>query len=108
MNATAPLAADDKASGAALYRLAQRLYPICRSITGEGVRQTLELIGARLPLKVHEVRSGTRAFDWQIPPEWNVEDAAVLDPDGRRVVDFRRTTCIWSGIRAGADDHDTR
>ena len=88
MKATAMLAADAE-SGAALYRFAERLYPICRSITGEGVRQTLALIGARLPLKVHEVRSGTKVFDWQVPPEWNVEDAAVIDPDGRRVVDFR-------------------
>jgi aminopeptidase-like protein len=89
MNATAPPAAGASKSGAALYRLAEHLYPICRSITGEGVRQTLALMGARLPLKIHEVRSGTRVFDWQVPPEWNVEDAAVVDPDGRRVVDFK-------------------
>jgi aminopeptidase-like protein len=87
VNAVAPAAA--AASARALYGLARQLYPICRSITGNGVRETLGLIGARLPLKVHEVRSGTRVFDWQIPQEWNVEDAAVLDPDGRRVVDFR-------------------
>jgi aminopeptidase-like protein len=76
-------------SGTTLYRFAERLYPICRSITGQGVRETLAIIGGRIPLKIHEVRTGTRVFDWQIPPEWNVEDAAVLDPDGRRVVDFR-------------------
>ena len=89
MKATAMLAADDGKPGTALYRFAERLYPICRSITGEGVRQTLTLIGARLPLKIHEVRSGTRVFDWHIPPEWTVEDAALLDPDGQRVVDFQ-------------------
>lgn len=88
MKATATAAADAQ-SGSALYRFAERLYPICRSITGEGVRQTLALIGARVPLKIHEVRSGTKVFDWQIPLEWNVEDAAVTDPDGQRVVDFR-------------------
>ncbi len=82
-------ATPDTESGAALYRFAERLYPICRSITGQGVRQTLALIAARVPLKIHEVRSGTKVFDWQIPPEWNVEDAAVIDPDGRRVVDFQ-------------------
>jgi aminopeptidase-like protein len=65
------------------------LYPICRSITGGGVRETLALIRARVPLVVHEVPSGTRVFDWEIPPEWNVEDAAVIDADGRRVVDFQ-------------------
>jgi aminopeptidase-like protein len=88
MKATA-VPTKDAESGATLYRFAERLYPICRSITGQGVRQTLALIGARVPLTVHEVRSGTKVFDWQIPPEWNVEDAAVTDPDGRRVVDFR-------------------
>ncbi|HKD53584.1 MAG TPA: DUF4910 domain-containing protein, partial [Steroidobacteraceae bacterium] len=77
------------ATGDQLHQFASRLYPICRSITGEGVRQTLALIRARIPLVVHEVPSGTRVFDWQIPLEWNVEDAAVLDADGRRVVDFQ-------------------
>jgi aminopeptidase-like protein len=74
--------------GQGLYEFAARLYPICRSITGSGVRQTLALIGARVPLTIHEVASGTRVFDWEIPLEWNVEDAAVIDADGRRVVDF--------------------
>jgi aminopeptidase-like protein len=76
-------------AGQRLYEFAARLYPICRSITGAGVRETLALIRARVPLVVHEVPSGTRVFDWEIPPEWNVEDAAVMDADGRRVVDFR-------------------
>ncbi len=77
------------ARGQALHEFAARLYPICRSITGAGVRKTLELIRARIPLTIHEVRSGTRVFDWQVPEEWNIEDAAVSDADGRRVVDFR-------------------
>jgi len=76
-------------AGRSLYEFAARLYPICRSITGGGVRETLALIRARVPLVVHEVPSGTRVFDWEIPPEWNVEDAAVIDADGRRVVDFQ-------------------
>ena len=76
-------------AGRNLYEFAARLYPICRSITGRGVRETLALIRARVPLVVHEVPSGTRVFDWEIPPEWNVEDAAVIDADGRRVVDFQ-------------------
>ena len=88
MKATAARTADAD-SGAALYQFAERLYPICRSITGQGVRQTLALIAQRLPLAIHEVRSGTKVFDWQIPAEWNIEDAAVTDPDGRRVVDFQ-------------------
>ena len=81
--------ASPAAEARALYDFAARLYPICRSITGAGVRQTLGLIRARIPLQIHEVPTGTRVFDWRVPEEWNVEDAAVLDPDGRRVVDFQ-------------------
>ncbi len=90
--ATAPPAADLGPAadvGEALYALASQLYPICRSITGNGVRQTLELIGQRIELARHEVASGTRVFDWEVPLEWNIEDACVLGPDGARVVDFR-------------------
>jgi aminopeptidase-like protein len=75
--------------GSELYDFAARLYPICRSITGSGVRETLRAVAERLPLSVHEVPSGTRAFDWEVPLEWNIEDACVRDPDGRRVVDFQ-------------------
>jgi aminopeptidase-like protein len=89
MDANSTAHSDAFARGQALHEFAARLYPICRSITGEGVRKTLELIGERIPLVTHEVRSGTRVFDWQVPDEWNIEDAAVIDPDGRRVVDFR-------------------
>jgi len=76
-------------SGRELYDFASRLYPICRSITGDGVRQTLRLVGERMPLKVHEVPSGARVFDWEVPLEWNIEDAAVTDAHGRRVIDFK-------------------
>jgi aminopeptidase-like protein len=76
-------------SGAELHTFASKLYPICRSITGQGVRKTLELIGRRLPLVIHEVPTGRRVFDWEVPLEWNIEDAWIKDPDGRKVVDFR-------------------
>jgi aminopeptidase-like protein len=76
-------------SGAALHAFASELYPICRSITGNGVRKTLDLIGRRIDLKRQEIPSETKVFDWEVPLEWNIEDACVLDPDGRRVVDFR-------------------
>ncbi|HEY4215091.1 MAG TPA: DUF4910 domain-containing protein [Steroidobacteraceae bacterium] len=76
-------------TGQQLHNFAARLYPICRSITGSGVRETLAMIAGRVPLKVHEVRSGSRVFDWTVPLEWNIEDAHVSDPDGRRVVDFQ-------------------
>ena len=74
--------------GAALYDFAAQLYPICRSITGNGVRETLDLIGRRIELKRHEIPSGTKVFDWEVPLEWNIDDAYVLDAHDRKVVDF--------------------
>lgn len=76
--------------GDALHAFAAELYPICRSITGNGVRETLRLIGTRIPIKLTEVPSGSRVFDWEVPDEWNIEGANLLDPDGRVVVDFRQ------------------
>lgn len=64
------------------------LYPICRSITGEGVRETLRMIQKRIPLEMHEVPSGTNVFDWTVPLEWNVSDAYIKNEAGVRVVDF--------------------
>jgi aminopeptidase-like protein len=74
--------------GDALYDLVAELYPICRSITGDGVRATLQIVGRRLPLEVHEVASGTPVLDWTVPPEWNIGEAFIADSSGRRVVDF--------------------
>jgi aminopeptidase-like protein len=71
-----------------LYETVIRLYPICRSITGDGVRQTLAILGEQLPLEVHEVPSGTKVLDWEVPDEWNIADAYIADGSGRRVVDF--------------------
>ena len=65
------------------------MYPICRSITGQGVRQTFDLVSTWIPLERHEVPSGTPAFDWEVPLEWNIRDAYIADSSGRRVVDFR-------------------
>jgi aminopeptidase-like protein len=65
----------------------RELFPICRSITGAGVRQTLAAIGARIPLEIHEVASGTQVLDWTVPDEWNVR-AAYIEKDGRRIVNF--------------------
>ncbi|HKN93809.1 MAG TPA: DUF4910 domain-containing protein [Thermoleophilaceae bacterium] len=75
-------------AGADAYRLMERLYPICRSITGDGVRETLAILAEHIPLEAHEVASGTRVFDWTVPPEWNIRDAYVKGPDGERVIDF--------------------
>ena len=75
--------------GAELHDFVTELYPICRSITGDGVRETLRRIGDRIPLDVHEVPTGTKAFDWTVPREWSIRDAYVADANGRRVIDFR-------------------
>ncbi len=64
-------------------------YPICRSITGDGVRRTLAMIRERIPLEIREVSTGTRVFDWTVPKEWNIRDAWIKDPFGRKVVDFQ-------------------
>ncbi|MBV8216646.1 MAG: DUF4910 domain-containing protein [Verrucomicrobia bacterium] len=75
--------------GIFLHKLASRLFPICRSITGNGVRQTLTILKEYLPeLRIHEVPSGTKCFDWTIPDEWNIRDAFIQGPDGTKVVNF--------------------
>lgn len=81
---------DRKGAGDRMYALARELFPICRSITGNGVRATLRCLQREVPdLTMHEVPSGTACFDWVVPPEWNIEDAYVLDPSGRKIVDFK-------------------
>jgi aminopeptidase-like protein len=77
-------------AGERLHALVRELFPICRSITGDGVRETLAAVGRRIPLDVHEVPSGTPALDWTVPNEWNVRDAYVAR-DGRRIVDFQES-----------------
>ena len=81
---------DAPSPGAAMHALVRELYPICRSITGDGLRRTLARLGQDIPLVLHEVPSGTRVFDWTVPREWNIRDAYVKNADGERVIDFRR------------------
>jgi len=76
--------------GEPMYELVRDLYPICRSITGNGVRETLRRVGEHIPLKVHEVPTGTRVFDWTVPKEWNIRDAYVKNSDGMKVIDFKK------------------
>lgn len=78
-------------AGGAIYDLAAQLFPVCRSITGNGVRETLRLLGHHIPIKVKEIPTGTQVFDWTVPREWNVRDAYVKDSRGCRVVDFRES-----------------
>src|ERR1700689_4618446 len=77
--------------GAAMHAFVAELYPICRSITGPGVRETLARIDTRLPLTVTEVPSGTAVFDWNVPKEWTIEDAWIKDESGVRIVDFQKS-----------------
>jgi aminopeptidase-like protein len=79
------------ATGAEMVSLMQELFPICRSITGDGLRQSLRTIGELLPLDVTEVPSGTAVLDWVVPPEWNIRAGWLTDPSGQRVVDFDRS-----------------
>jgi aminopeptidase-like protein len=80
--------ADDAAAGERMHALATELFPICRSITGDGVRDTLDRVKQRIPLEIHEVPSGTAVLDWTVPEEWNIRAASISDPSGRKVVDF--------------------
>lgn len=83
-------ALDPEALGPEIHALVRDLYPICRSITGDGFRQTLARLNAQIPLQVREVPSGTKVFDWTVPREWNIRDAYVKNSSGERVIDFRR------------------
>lgn len=76
-------------SGKWMHERIVEWFPICRSITGDGVRETLHLLGEHVPLEIHEVPTGTPVFDWTIPQEWNIRDGYIADSTGRRVVDFR-------------------
>ena len=77
--------------GVGMYHLISELYPICRSITGNGVRQTLSLTRKHIPLKVREVPSGTNAFDWTVPKEWNIKNAYVKNSKGEKIIDFNKS-----------------
>jgi aminopeptidase-like protein len=77
--------------GQEMYRLITELYPICRSITGNGFRQTLQILKNYIPLTVQEVPTGTQVFDWTVPKEWNIQDAYVKNSKGERIIDFKKS-----------------
>lgn len=79
------------AIGQEMHRLISDLYPMCRSITGNGVRETLRVLKTLVPMEVREVPSGTKVFDWTVPKEWNITDAYIKDDRGERIVDFRKS-----------------
>jgi aminopeptidase-like protein len=74
-----------------MFRLVAELYPICRSITGDGVRKTLNMLREYIPLEINEVATGTRVFDWTIPREWNINDAYIRNTKGEKIVDFNKS-----------------
>ncbi len=86
-----PADASPAGAGPEMHALAAELFPICRSITGPGVRQTLGILQRHVPLDVHEVPTGTPVFDWIIPREWRIRGASLDDAQGRRLVDFRNS-----------------
>ncbi len=95
---------DNGEIGDRIYKLAVELFPLCRSITGNGVRETLKLIRRELPdLRIHEVPSGTRCFDWTVPPEWNITDAFIIDPDGNKLADFQKSNLHVVGYSVPVD-----
>ncbi len=88
---TSPYRPDPEA-GRAMHGLIAELFPVCRSITGEGFRASLRRLADFVPLQFTHVPSGTRVFDWTVPNEWNIRDAWIADASGRRVVDFRESS----------------
>ena len=77
--------------GTEMYSLMKKLFPICRSITGDGVRKTLKILQEEINLEIHEVPTGTQVFDWTIPKEWNINDAYVKNSLGEKVIDFKKS-----------------
>jgi len=78
--------------GQEMHDLCIELFPICRSITGDGFHQSLSILNKHIPnLKMVEVSSGTKCFDWEVPQEWNIRDAYIIDPEGKKICDFKKS-----------------
>lgn len=94
---------DDSNIGHKMHQLMAKAFPICRSITGDGVRETLRIISDIIPLAIHEVPTGTKAFDWSVPKEWNIRDAFIADENGNKIVDFKNNNLHVVGYSVPVD-----
>ncbi len=93
----------DQIIGNNMYDLLKRLFPICRSITGDGVRKTLKIIQEYIPIELYEVPTGKKVFDWVIPKEWNINDAYVMNEEGIKVIDFKKNNLHIVGYSVPVD-----
>lgn len=92
-------------TGRQMHALLSRLFPIQRSLTGDGVRESLSILGEHLPgLEIHEVPTGTKCFDWEIPKEWNVQQAYIVTPDGRKICDIAKNNLHLVGYSTPVDE----
>jgi len=89
--------------GNKMHGLAKSLFPICRSITGDGVRDSLKIISEHIPIKINEVPSGTEVFDWTVPKEWNINDAFIEDKNGKKIIDFKKNNLHVVGYSTPID-----
>ena len=91
--------------GKRMYALAAELFPICRSITGDGTRSTLRRIQQAIPeMTLHEIPSGTRVFDWTVPNEWRIKEAFFEDDEGNLIVDFKQNNLHVVGYSTPIDE----
>lgn len=89
--------------GLEMWSLVEKMFPICRSITGNGVRQTLKILSEKIPIKIYEVPTGTKCFDWEVPLEWNIRDAYIIDPDGKKICNFKTSNLHVVGYSTPTD-----
>ena len=92
-------------AGIEMYKLAKGLFPICRSLTGAGVRETLAILQRELPgMTIHEVPSGSQVFDWTVPKEWAVRQAYIEKEAGERVIDYKNLNLHVVGYSTPVDE----
>lgn len=94
---------DDVNIGYQMHQLMAKAFPICRSITGDGARETLRIISDIIPLAIHEVPTGTKIFDWSVPKEWNIRDAFIAGKNGNKIVDFKNNNLHIVGYSVPVD-----